>query len=98
MVLKFSSNFLQFSFALTSQIIKVFEKVVRNHLVNFLHENNLFNPNQHGFRIGRSCLSQLLAHYDRIVSLLESGVNVDTIYLDFSKAFNKVDHTILLKK
>ena len=84
--------------ALTSQIIKVFEKVVRNQLVNFLHENNLFNPNQHGFRIGRSCLSQLLAHYDRIVSLLESGVNVDTIYLDFSKAFDKVDHTILLKK
>ena len=84
--------------ALTSHIIKVFEKVVRNHLVNFLHENNLFNPDQHGFRIGRSCLSQLLAHYDRIVSLLESGVNVDTIYLDFSKAFDKVDHTILLKK
>ena len=38
--------------ALTSHIIKVFEKVVRNHLVNFLHENNLFNPNQHGFCIG----------------------------------------------
>ena len=84
--------------ALTSHIIKVFEKVIRNHLVNFLHENNLFNSDQHGFRIGRSCLSQLLAHYDRIVSLLESGVNVDTIYLDFSKAFDKVDHTILLKK
>ena len=84
--------------ALTSHIIKVFEKVVRNHLVNFLDENNIFNPNQHGFRIGRSCLSQLLAHYDKIVSLLESGVNVDTIYLDFSKAFDKVDHSILLKK
>ena len=84
--------------ALTSHLIKVFEKVVRTHLVNFLDENNIFNPNQHGFRIGRSCLSQLLAHYDKIVSLLERGVNVDTIYLDFSKAFDKVDHGILLKK
>ena len=84
--------------ALTSHIIKVFEKVVRNYLVKFLDETNAFNPSQHGFRIGRSCLSQLLTHYDNIISLLESGVNVDTIYLDFAKAFDKVDHSIVLKK
>ena len=84
--------------ALTSHLIKVFEKVVRNHLVSFLDENNKFNLNQHGFRIGRSCLSQLLTHYDRIISLLEKGLNVDTIYLDFAKAFDKVDHSLVLKK
>ena len=83
---------------LTSHLLKVFGKVVRNHLVNFLEENNKFNPSQHGFRIGRSCLSQLLSHYDRIISLLEKGLNVDTIYLDFSKAFDKVDHSLVLKK
>ena len=83
---------------LTSHLIKVFEKVIRNHLVSFLEENNKFNPSQHGFRIGRSCLSQLLSHYDRIISLLEKGLNVDTIYLDFSKAFDKVDHSLVLKK
>ena len=48
--------------ALTSQITKVFEKVIRKKLVTFLEENNLFNSSQHGFRPGRSCLSQLLAH------------------------------------
>ena len=53
---------------------------------------------QHGFRGGRSCLSQLLSHYDKIIEILASGSNVDTIYLDFAKAFDKVDHGIVLKK
>ena len=76
----------------------MFEKVIRNHLVRFLDENNKHNLNQHGFRAGRSCLSQLLTHYDRILSLLEKGLNVDTVYLDFAKAFDKVDHSLVLKK
>ena len=33
------------------------------------------------------CLSQLLTHYDKIISILEKGLNVDMIYLDFAKAF-----------
>jgi hypothetical protein len=84
--------------ALTSHLIKVFEKVIRNYLVTFLEENDLFNKTQHGFRIGRSCLSQLLDHHDRIISLMEKGLNVDSVYLDFSKAFDKVDHQIVLSK
>ena len=84
--------------ALTSHLIKIFEKVIRSYLVSFLEENNIFNPDQHGFRLGRSCLSQLLTHYDRIISILEKGLNVDTIYLDFAKAFDKVDHSLVLKK
>ena len=84
--------------ALTSHLIKVFEKVIRNKLVEYLEENNLFNSGQHGFRAGRSCLSQLLDYHDRIISLLERGLNVDSIYLDFAKAFDKVDHKILLAK
>ena len=84
--------------ALTSHVIKVFEKVVRNYIVQFLEDNNKFNDSQHGFRIGRSCVSELLTHYDRIVDILSRGSNVDTIYLDFAKAFDKVDHGIVLKK
>ena len=84
--------------ALTSHIIKIFEKVIRNHIVQFLDENNKFNDSQHGFRNGRSCVSELLIHYDRIVDILEAGSNADTIYLDFAKAFDKVDHGIVLKK
>ncbi len=84
--------------ALTSHIIKLFEKVLRKKIVQYLEENNLLNDSQHGFRQGRSCLSQLLAQYDKIVSLMEKGLNVDTVYLDFSKAFDKVDHLIVIEK
>ncbi len=66
--------------------------------MEFLESTNGFNKNQHGFRSGRSCLTQLLAHYDNVISLLEEGQNVDVIYLDFAKAFDKVDHNILLQK
>ncbi len=84
--------------SLTSHITKTFERVIRTQLVDFLEENHLFNDSQHGFRKGRSCLSQLLNHYDKIVSELEKGYNVDVVYLDFAKAFDKVDHGILCHK
>ena len=84
--------------ALTSHLIKIFEKIVRNAMVKYMDENNLFNDSQHGFRQGRSCLSQLLTQFERILSRLEAKQNVDVIYLDFSKAFDKVDHQIILEK
>ena len=84
--------------ALTSHVIKIFEKVIRNHIVDYMDEHNFFNTNQHGFRSGRSCLSQLLEQHDNILSLLDKETNVDVVYLDFSKAFDKVDHSIVLNK
>ena len=60
--------------------------------------NNLMNKTQHGFRSGRSTISQLLHYLDSILTKLEEGKEVDSIYLDFAKAFDKVDHQILLKK
>ena len=84
--------------ALTSHLIKIFEKVIRKYIVSYMDTNDLFNPSQHGFRAGRSCLSQLLCHYEKILQLMENGHDVDIIYLDFAKAFDKVDFDILLKK
>ena len=84
--------------ALTSLLVKVFEKILRKHIVDYLDQNDLFNPTQHGFRSGRSCLSQLIAHYDKVLSYLEEGKNVDVIYLDFAKAFDKLDFNITLAK
>ena len=63
--------------SLTSHLIKVYEKVIRKKIVDFLEDNNLFNRSQHGLRKGRSCLSQLLEHYDTILTYLEKGMNVD---------------------
>ena len=56
------------------------------------------NPKQHSFRSGRSCLSQLLEHHNKILEELEKSNNVEVIYFDFAKAFDKVNHGILLKK
>ena len=83
---------------LTSHLIKVFERVMVKKLVQYLENNNLFNDRQHGFRRNRSCLSQLMDHYQRILNIMETGDSADVIYLDFAKAFDKVDHGILLRK
>ena len=56
------------------------------------------NPRQHSFHSGRSCLSQLLEHHNKILEELEKSNNVDVIFLDFAKAFDKVDNGILLNK
>lgn len=84
--------------ALTSHIIKIFEKIVKQNVVKYLNDKNLFNPGQHGFRKGRSCLSQLLLHFEELINAVGKHNNVDVVYLDFSKAFDKVDHKILLSK
>jgi hypothetical protein len=75
--------------ALTSHLIKIYEKILRSKLAAYLDSKNSLNKNQHGFRKGRSCLSQLLAHHDNIMNLIEQGYNVDVVYLDFAKAFDK---------
>ena len=82
--------------ALTSHLIKVFERVVRSSLVNFLEQNGRLPENQHGFRKNRSTLTQLLAHWDHILDLLENGHTVDVIYTDFAKAFDKCESNVLL--
>ena len=57
--------------SLTSHLIKICEKVTRKNIVSYLDALNLFNSSQHGFRSGRLCLSQLLSHFDKILSYLE---------------------------
>ena len=84
--------------SLTSHVIKIFERVVRRHLVQYLEGHNLISAKQHGFRKGRSCLTQLLNHIDNIMQNLLDGCDTDVVYLDYAKAFDKVDHAILLTK
>ena len=56
------------------------------------------NPRQYGFRVGRSCRSQLIVHYDCILESLENGSNVDVVYIDLAKAFDTVDFMVMLQK
>ena len=84
--------------ALASHWIKILEKILPKNIHQFLEPHQKMNPKQHGFRSGRSCLSQLLEQHNKILEDLEKSNNVDVIYLYFAKAFAKVDHGILLNK
>ena len=84
--------------ALTSHLIKVFERVVRLALVKHIDQHNLLPDGQHGSRARRSTLTQLMAYWDTVLDGLTEGHGVDCIYLDFSKAFDKVETGVLLHK
>ena len=84
--------------SLTSTICKILERIIRKQVFTYLSDNELFNETQHGFRGGRSCLSALLDVFDNIMNMLGKDPSVDMVYLDFAKAFDKVDHGILLHK
>ena len=74
------------------------ERVMRHALVAHIDKLGLIPDGQHGSRAKRSTLTQLLAHWDNIVEGLEQGDGVDCVYLDFSKAFDKVETGVLLHK
>ncbi len=84
--------------ALTSHLSKIFERLIRAPMIAFLEAQGKMDPSQHGARAGRSTVSQLLIQHDLLLKLMEDGDNADVVYLDFSKAFNKVDFSLLLRK
>ena len=84
--------------ALTSHLIKILEKILAKNIHQIPEMHQKMNRKQHGFRSGRSCLSQLLEHHNKILEELEKSNNVYVISLDFVRAFDKVDHCILLNK
>lgn len=79
-----------------STIPKLFEKIILNQITNHLH--NIITPYQHGFCTGRSTLTNILLFQDDIYKSFESSSQVDVIYTDFSKAFDKVSIPLLLSK
>jgi len=81
--------------SLTSQCSKLFEAIVRDSLTEYLESNCTITDSQHGFRTGRSCMSNLLSFLDRASEGVDAG---KVIYLDFAKAFDKVPHQRLLYK
>ena len=76
----------------------ILEIILAKNVHQFLETHQKMNPKQHGFRSGRSCLSQLLEHHNKILEELEMSNNVDVIYLDFANAFDTVDNGILVNK
>ena len=72
--------------------------MLRDHIMSYLLENDLLSIKQYGFIKGRSTVLQLLRMTDKWTKYLESGGQIDTIYSDFEKAFDKVPHRRLISK
>ena len=81
-------------------LAKVFEKIIFKHLYNHLISNNLISENQSGFRPGDSCTNQLLSLTNDIHAAFDNKkcLEVRAVYLDMSKAFDKVWHDGLIFK
>ena len=82
--------------SLLDSLSKIVEKIVYIRLYNFLLEINFLNPLHSGFRPGDSTVNQLTCLFHKIYDALERGREVRIVFLDISKAFDKVWHKGLL--
>ena len=67
-------------------------------MISHMVQVGLIDESQHGSISGRSTVTQFIQQQKDILDILENGDNLELIYLDFAKAYDKVDHQILLKK
>uniref|UniRef100_A0A8C3I6M2 Reverse transcriptase domain-containing protein n=1 Tax=Chrysemys picta bellii TaxID=8478 RepID=A0A8C3I6M2_CHRPI len=84
--------------SLTSVPGKIMEQVIKEIICKHLEGGKVIGNSQHGFVKNKSCQTNPIAFFDRIMSLVDKGEAVDVVYLDFSKAFDTVSHDILIDK
>ena len=83
---------------LTSVVCKIMERFIKEEIMNHVTNNKLLSTKQYGFISGRSTTTQLLRYLDECINNIVDGGVVDTIYLDFAKAFDTIPHRRLLGK
>ena len=81
---------------LTSLIMKTFERIIKEEML--LHVSEYLDDRQHGFLSGKSCTTQMVGFCDSLALSLNCDLRTDVVYFDFSKAFDSVNHDIILHK
>jgi len=79
-------------------ISKIFEKVMHEQIYNFFNSNNIFLNTQYGFRKHHSTEYAALEFMDNVIHSMDCGEVPISVFLDMSKAFDTIDHEILLNK
>ena len=82
--------------SLTCIVMKVYEKVIRDELM--FRCGHLIDDRQHGFLQFRSCTTQMIGYCDSLALSLNKNTRSDVIYFDFQKAFDTVNHDLILRK
>lgn len=77
---------------------KLFEKHINKHLMAYLNKYRLIHESQSGFRQKHSCQTALVKLIDQWMTCIDQGDLVGALFVDFKKAFDLVDHAILLEK
>ena len=84
--------------ALLSNISKIFEKIIYSRLINYLESQNLLSNTQNGFRKNKSTIRACYQALCEVINSLNNKEHTVVIGLDLSKAFDCVDHNILIRK
>ena len=84
--------------SLTSLVMKTFERIIKEEII--LKTSHMLDERQHGFLSQKSCTTNMLSFTDNVVMSLNDcdTMSVDVIYFDFSKAFDSVNHDLILRK
>ena len=86
------------SVCLISVVVKLFESVIRDVIMEHLLHNHLLSNQQHGFITKRSCMTQLLSVMNDWTNALEDGYSINVLYLDYRKSFDSVPHGRIIIK
>ena len=84
--------------SMLSTFSKLFEKLIHKRLSDYFTSNNIINNSQYGFRAGHSTLHALINATENIYKSLDNNLHTLGIFIDFSKAFDTVNHNILCEK
>lgn len=83
--------------AILSVIDKIVEKIIVGQISGFLEKHDVLTDTQHGFRRGRSTVTALSGFADHVNDRLNSGEQLVALFIDYKKAFDTLDHDILLQ-